>query len=97
MNGITKQVPAEILVAFDIETGEVVQVHEWIVDRLLGNTHPTRKERDALRKKAMDAFPSRAIDVTAARPMLRWPEADMRYRVNPATRLAHAEAVPNTH
>lgn len=89
------QVPAEVLVAFDIETGEVVHVREWIVDRLFGTTRSTRKEREALRREAACAYPTRQIDVVPAPPMLRRPGDDYRYKVDPKTRRPRIEHVPD--
>ncbi len=93
MNG--QQVPAEVLVAFDIETGEVVHVQEWIVDRLLGNSRATRRERELLKREAACANPNRRIDVVAAPPMLRRPDEAWRYRVDPKTRRPLIERAPD--
>jgi hypothetical protein len=86
-----------VVVAFDADTGEVLDVHEKFVETVDGKpgcaTDITRIECEEIRADAARSFPHRRVDVIAGSSEMgqREEEAPVRYRVDPMTRKLRVE------
>ena len=85
-----------IVVTFDADTGDVLHVHEKLVETIDGessySTDITADECEETRAYAARTFPRRRVDVIVASPELHQADAPgMRYHVDPMSRKLRVE------
>lgn len=91
-----------LIVAFDAETGDVLQVHQKIVETEDGEAvvskDITAEESDSVRAVAARLFPRRRVAVIVVPPEVVPPEGQrVRYHVDPQTRKLRVESLCDPH